>query len=713
MLARARRSRATTRRLALLSSAAADAVFFNDLDGVIGEWNEGAAQMYGYSRAEAVGRHVSMLAPDELRDEIDELLARARAGEVSRIETQRIRRDGWRLDVALTVSPVRDARGRVIGAATFARDISALRRSELERERAERLFKAAFENGPIGIAITGLRGRERGRMIQTNRALAEIVGWAPGELDGVLTSTITHPDDADRTAEILDLVHAGETGQVEKRFLHRGGREIWALVSATPIPEPAGGQSAHCVVQVLDISDRKRFEGQLRHLADHDTLTGLFNRHRFESELQRVVDESRRYGRRAGLLALDLDGFKLVNDRFGHQAGDELVRRLATLMRQSIRETDIVARIGGDEFAIILQQCTEAEAIAIAEKILHSIRRRGFMIDTEHQVSVTTSIGVTTFDDGLQLTASELVVEADIAMYDAKAAGKDRYSVYDRALNRRAVVSARHSWLERLRTALDEEVFVLHAQPIVGICHDGFPRYELLLRLPDDHGDLIPPGSFLYNAERFDLMGEIDRWVLRRATELLHEHSAAGNDIALSVNLSGRSMNDLQLAADIAEMLAEHPIPEGRLIVEVTETAAIVNIERARDLARELRLLGCRFALDDFGAGFASFYYLKHLDFDYLKIDGEFIHKLRTTPTDRLVVSAIVDIARGLRTETVAEFVGDDATLELLRELGVGYGQGYHLGRPAPLAEALPALATPPDFKRTPRRPISKGCHRC
>jgi PAS domain S-box-containing protein len=250
----------------------------------------------------------------------------------------------------------------------------------------------------------------------------------------------------------------------------------------------------------------------------------------------------------------------------------------------------------------------------------------------------------------------------------------------------------RDSWFSRLRRALDEDRFVLHAQPIVPICSAGLPRFELLIRMLDDNDELVLPGAFLLDAERLDLIGEIDRWVISQAVSLLHEHARIGNDFSLSVNLSGKTMNDLDLAGDVGEMLKASPIPPGRLVVEVTETAAIVNIERARELAEQLRRLGCLFALDDFGSGFSSFYYLKHLEFDYLKIDGEFITKLVSTETDQLLVQAVVGIARGLGTQTVAEFVGDSETVKLLEQLGVDYGQGYHLGRPAPVETLLPQL---------------------
>jgi diguanylate cyclase (GGDEF)-like protein/PAS domain S-box-containing protein len=560
------------------------------------------------------------------------------------------------------------------------------------RQRAEAMFEAAFEHSPIGVAISWLRGPDRGRIVRANAAYTGMLGREPGELDGVAVASLRHPDDPPLMDVAYEQLARGERVETEKRYVHRDGRTIWALLSATALPAEDGGEPTHCVAQVLDISERKRFEGQLRYLADHDALTGLFNRHRFEQELDRVTSEVRRYGRRGALMVLDLDGFKIVNDRFGHPLGDELVRRVSGLLRQSVRETDIVARIGGDEFAVLLLECDRDQAVRVARKILDTIRRRGVVLDDEHRATVTTSIGITLFDGSCALTGPELVVEADIAMYDAKAEGRDRFSIYDRTANRRELISQRHSWLERLRTAIDEDLFELLAQPIVGICANGIRRYELLLRMRDDQGDLIPPGAFLYNAERFDLMGEIDRWVLRKAVSLLHAHHAAGNDISLSVNLSGKTMNDLRLPADLAEMLEAQPVPAGRLVVEVTETAAIVNIERARELAKELRKLGCEFALDDFGAGFASFYYLKHLEFDYLKIDGEFIKKLVSTHSDQLVVQAVVDIARGLGTKTVAEFVGDGDTAKLLHSFGVDYGQGYHLGRPGPLDLQLPAL---------------------
>jgi EAL domain-containing protein (putative c-di-GMP-specific phosphodiesterase class I) len=329
--------------------------------------------------------------------------------------------------------------------------------------------------------------------------------------------------------------------------------------------------------------------------------------------------------------------------------------------------------------------------MAVADKLRSAIRRQASPGGPDRHARLTVSIGVTLYDAACGLAGEDLLVEADIAMYEVKDSGRDGARLFRGDERERERVSVRVTWLERLRNGLRDDRFRLFVQPIAGIVADAEPWYELLLRFEDEDGELIPPGTFLPIAERYDLIGDIDRWVLGEAVRILHDEHAAGREVSLAVNLSGKTVSDGDLIPYLEGLLAAHPVPAGRLVVEVTETTAIVNIERARELAARLHELGCRFALDDFGAGFASFYYLKHLDFDYLKIDGEFVRQLAHNATDQLVIEAVVNIARGLGTRTVAEFVGDDETLELLRRLGVDYGQGYHLGRPRPAAEVLPS----------------------
>lgn len=689
----------------LASETETVAVMATDRDGLMTVFNRGAEELLGYSARETVGQlnGLALFDADELerRSQANggkSAFVRAQAGEVDEGVWTLKRKDGSKLPVLLTIRSVSSQLGEVEGFVAFARDLSALRDAELARMQAEERFRIAFEHAPIGLAITSVEGPTAGHWMQTNPALARMLGWEPGELDGRAINELTHPDDRAHTAGFMADLRQDRPVVIEKRFVRRDGSVVWAFVTSTPVPSLHGTPPSYSVSQFLDISDRKQFEHQLHYLAEHDPLTGMHNRHRFEAELEHVAEEARAAGCWAALLVLDLDGFKVANDRFGHAVGDDLISHVGRLLRQTVRKTDFTARLGGDEFAVILRGCATPEATRIAEKVLEAIRSRGFVVTPDGKARVTASIGVAMYAPGCNLTADEWAVGADSAMYDAKADGRNRYALHSRDGERRAPVPERDSWYSRLRRALDEDRFVLHAQPILPICGAGMPRYELLVRMVDESGEVIPPGAFLLNAERFDLIGEIDRWVMRRAIALLHEHSLAGNDISLSVNLSGRTMNDLGLVHELGEMLETMPVPPARLVVEVTETAAIVNIERARELARQLRQLGCLFALDDFGSGFSSFYYLKHLEFDYLKIDGEFIVNLVGTETDQLLVKAVVDIARGLGTQTVAEFVGDEATLAMLRKLRVDFGQGFHLGRPVPVDETLPPLpgaATP------------------
>ena len=578
--------------------------------------------------------------------------------------------------------------GRLVGT---TQDVTAVTRAEQARAEAEEALQVTVAHAPIGVALIDLSPQTRGRLLSANEALARITGHSVAALEEMSLGSLTHPDDGPRLEQELARLDSSLHARIELelRAVHADGRPMWLLLAGGSVP--AGTQRARGVFHVMDIGERKRFEGQLQQLADHDALTGLFNRRRFEQELVRVLAESERYERRGAVLLLDLDGFKYVNDTLGHSAGDELVTRIGRALRGVLRDTDVIGRIGGDEFAMILSGADETDAQLVAEKLLAICRDCTVLVSHDHHLArVTASIGISLIEPGMSVGAEEILVEADVAMYEAKAVGKDRACVHQRKRSER--IRVREPWLDRLRHAAVEGRFELLAQPIVAICETGIDRYELLLRLRGDDGELISPGTFLYNAERFDLIQQIDRWVFTQAAELLARHASYGNELVLSVNLSARTLTDPNFLEDLSKVLHRYPITPGRLIVEVTETAAIVNIDRAREVSRGIRELGCSFALDDFGAGFASFYYLKHLDFDYLKIDGEFIKSLPVNATDRLVVRSIVDIARELGAHTIAEFVGSDETVELLRGMGVGYGQGFHLGGPGRLEDVLPTL---------------------
>ena len=341
----------------------------------------------------------------------------------------------------------------------------------------------------------------------------------------------------------------------------------------------------------------------------------------------------------------------------------------------------MLARLSGDEFAIFLDGAGIDEALDVAENLVTSIRGH----DVAGGGRVTASAGVALYDGSEDTTAEELLVDADLAMFEAKQGGRDRTALYTPSAQDR--MAERLNWVERIREALDNDLFDLYCQPILDIANDRVSQYELLIRMIDRDGTVIPPAAFLGTAERFGLITEIDKWVVKRAIRLIAAQRRRGHDLRLEVNLSGVSVCDQELPDVIERELAATGIDPSNLVLEVTETAAIANMDEARRFATRLADLGCRFALDDFGTGFGSFYYLKHLPLDYVKIDGEFIQNLPYNLTDQLVVKAMAQVAEGLVEQTIAEFVGDDDTIKLLAEYGVNYAQGYHIGRPKPVSE--------------------------
>ena len=628
--------------------------------------------------------------PDDLEADL-ELVRQVIAGERRsyQMEKRYLRADGEQAWVLLSVSLVRGENDEPLYFVSQIEDITERRRSEDALREAEDRFRSAFEEAPIGMAMTAVDGR----FLRVNRALCEITGYSRDQLEATTFRSITHSDDVARNERGMAEVLAGDVShyRTEKRYLHADGHVVPVDLSSTVVRD-ADGQAIHLLTQVQDITERKRFEGQLQYLADHDSLTGLFNRRRFEEELTRELASAERYDGRVAVLAIDLDEFKYINDSLGHSVGDELIAMVGTALGARLRRTDVLARLGGDEFAVILPRIDERAALEVAANLLEAVSEVDLAgLGGRGGGKVSASVGVALFDGSSRLTAEELLVEADIAMYDAKEAGRARAVIYDETEDRQERMLARMTWADRIRDALATDGFVMHAQPVMSLKGDTVPRSELLLRMLGENGDLIPPGSFLYIAERFDLIQEIDRWVVSQAVEILASEQAAGREIVLCVNLSAKSVTDPVLPGHIAAELAAHGADGRGLCFEVTETAAVVNIERARSFARTLGGLGCEFALDDFGAGFASFYYLKHLAFDLLKIDGEFVTDLTTSLTNQLVVKSVVDIARGLGKRTIAEFVEDAETLEMLRGMGVDFAQGFYVAKPGP----LPLLQSP------------------
>jgi diguanylate cyclase (GGDEF)-like protein len=427
----------------------------------------------------------------------------------------------------------------------------------------------------------------------------------------------------------------------------------------------------------------EKTEAELRYLADHDPLTGLLNRRRFRAELDQYVSFSARYGGQGAVMIIDIDGLKGVNDSLGHQSGDNLIRRLSGVLRDRVRATDMVARLSGDEFAVLMPQSDVAGAMQLAEDLRAEVAEE-FAASAE--LPATISVGVTMFGGNVGAGSEAVLVAADQAMYRAKAEGRNRIALFE-AVEREP--SRGQSTSARIRDALTQNRLSLATQPIRNLVSGGVERYELLLRMTAPDGELLPAASFIEAAERSGMVQELDRWVVGRALEILAERERAGVPVSLHVNLSGASLTDLSVLEFIERRLDEGEADPGRCTFEITQTARVEDYDTAAGFADRLTEFGCEVAIDDYGAGFGPFDYLKRIPFDVIKIDGSFIRDMSRNDADQLTVKAIVQIARGLGKTTIAEFVEDEDTTRMLREYGVDMAQGFHLGRPVAAAEEL------------------------
>ena len=549
--------------------------------------------------------------------------------------------------------------------------------------RARGRFETAFSNAPIGMALIDMNGR----WLHVNNALCRITGHEASELKTKTLLSFTHPEDIDLDSPLLQQLLNGEISsyQTEKRCLHAWGQFVWMMITVALVRNE-GGRALYLIMQFQDISERKELAGRLEYLVDHDFLTGLYNRRHFEQELAREVERASRYGSPGVVFLIDIDNFKTVNDTFGHMAGDDLLKAIAGLLKHRMRHTDILARVGGDEFAVLLPQTNATQATGVADDFVKALDKQAAMLANQ-SIRITASVGVASFDD---ISDAEVLARADVAMYAAKQAGRNRFIIYQPFAGSGNQGNLRFNEVDRIRQAIEEDQFLLYGQPILDLKTDEVSQYELLLRLPGGEGcEPLAPSSFLYVAERFGIILAIDIWVVRKAIALIGECERIGRRLTLNVNLSGKSIGDPELTMFIEKALMEGGIDPSCLVFELTETAAIANLPQARAFAERMHHCGCRLALDNFGAGLASFYYLKNFPFDYLKIDGEFIRRFSVNPIDQLVVKAIVCIAQGMGQKTIAEFVADADTVCLLRDSGVDCAQGYHIGLPKPVAEFL------------------------
>jgi len=630
-----------------------------DEHGNLVQANQALAELLGREQAELSGvALLAVTAADQREALAGELERLAEEGaEGCQIDVNLVNADGVPVPVSLTLSRLGEE--RPVALLVQVQDLREREEAERALRASESRYRLLFEANPQPMWVYETSTL---RFLAVNQAAIRSYGYSETEL---LSMTIRDIRPEREVARLLRSLNESDGGTHIDVWTHR--RKDGSLLEVEILSEDLTLDDRPArLVTAMDITARRETERELRHRADRDDLTGLFNRRHFEQLTQRQVKRDLVGGSSCALLVLDLDHFKFVNDSFGHTVGDELIKRVGQLLLDSLRPTDLIARLGGDEFAVLLPDTDAHGATTVANTLLDRLRSKVW----QGMRPTTASIGVAWLDGEVCSSATDLLVAADVALYEAKEAGRNRFAV-----------SAGHrglTWMEEIRRAIDEERLVLYTQPILDLRTEQVVQEELLLRMIDDKGEIIPPAAFIPTAERFGLIQELDRWVVRQGLELVRQ----GRKV--EVNISAHSIGDRELTRMVGDALRHDANPEN-LVFEITETAAAANFADVREFAERLSRLGCGFALDDFGTGFGAFSYLKHVPVSYLKIDMDFVRDLRLNVADQRVVRAIVSIADGLGQKTIAEGVENAETLELLRQMGVHYAQGFHIGRPVPL----------------------------
>ena len=479
---------------------------------------------------------------------------------------------------------------------------------------------------------------------------------------------------------VEENTHKSGSFSLDFRMVHKNGGVIWVRSINNVEINEVGDVIMRGLV--LDIMEQKTAEDRILFLAEHDSLTGLINRRRFQEELDRAVAYSQRYQQQGALLFIDLDQFKYINDSYGHQYGDEYLVDVSRRLSKALRKTDILGRLGGDEFGVIIPNVTLEEVKTVATALLGTLSQETIKYK-DKVIHISASIGVVFFPTQGEI-GSDLLAKADAAMYNAKHSGRSQYHIFSEDDDELWNMQAKVHWEERIRWALKENRFTLYFQPVADLKSYKITHYEVLLRMIGSDDELILPAAFLDTAERFGLIREIDCWVLQNAIKEQAARRDASNEVALAINISGRHFGSSDIMTVVKESMDTYGVDPSKIVFEITETAAVENLSEAREFIDSLQSIGCRFALDDFGTGFSSFHYLRNLPVDYVKIDGSFVRNLHIDQEDRVFVKAMVELAQGLGITCIAEFVENREIVGILRNLGVELGQGYYLSKPKP-----------------------------
>jgi Amt family ammonium transporter len=523
-------------------------------------------------------------------------------------------------------------------------------------------------------------------ILDVNKSGCVLFGYDKAALQQRRIGDLLHPEDASDISPQFYKLLQGDINQyrITRRCLGEQGKTLWLNATLSAVRNHQG-EIDYVVIQAQDITEQYLLSEDLNHQSLHDAMTGLPNRRALEKQLQHMLAEPT--DKPHAFCYLDLDQFKVINDTCGHIAGDALLKQMTDQLQLDLCEHDFVARFSGDEFALLLANCSQEQACQRLEQLLARIRDFDFVYDG-YKFKVSACIGLVMFDHHSAMV--DLLKQADSACYAAKEAGRDRLHLFTETDTELVQRNGEMRWVARIQQALNDNRMVLYSQPIVPtMSHKtSLPHVELLIRMLDDDGKIITPGEFLPAAERYNLIAAIDMWTVEHVLSELQQARDQGRDIhgIYAINLSGQSLGDARFYKRIISLIKAAGLTDARAVLcfEVTETAAITNMRSALHFINELRQIGCLIALDDFGSGLSSFAYLKQMPVDYLKIDGMFVNDCVHNSVNLEIVNSINGIGQVLGLKTVAEFVEDESTLITMKHLGVDFVQGFRIGKPQP-----------------------------
>ena len=671
-----------------LVETASEGIWMVDADDRTTFVNQRLADLLGYTIAEMLGRSpTEFYLTDAGRREREEHWQRLRRGVPSRREIVYRRKTGESQWALISTAPIMDDTGAFTGALAMVTDISARVQAEERLRASERLFRSLFNESPAGQILSS---SDR-HIIAVNRAFCEMTGYSEAEILEKGWAAITPPDDQGDIFPAFERLWSGEIDsmQMERRYLRKDGSLLWGQVSVARVADDEG-RARYVVDQVQDISDRKQTQETLEYQALHDALTGLPNRVLARDRLDQAILLAKRQQTRLALLIIDLDHFKEVNDTFGHQAGDQLLRQVGERFSAELRETDTVARLGGDEFAILLLGTDADGARKVANKLLATLERP-FIVEGQ-ALDVGASIGIAVYPEHAD-SSDSMLRRSDIAMYVAKRSRRT-HATYSRDHDEPG--DSRLALMAQLRHAINAGALKLHYQPIARMKTGQVERLEALVRWQRPGRGLVPPSDFIAFAEQTGLIQPLTQWVLLSALRQCASWQETGKALGVAVNISMRNLLDVQLPDTVAQILRESHADPNWLTLEITESTIMAESQRTMETLQKLRDLGVRLSIDDFGTGYSSLAYLHRLPVHEMKIDQSFVRGLVDDSISGAIVRAAVDLGHKLGLDVVAEGIEDATTWAKARDDGIDFGQGYYLARPVPAEEVKVALTVPP-----------------